>query len=144
MIATNADKIIAARLKGMRPADMVIVSLGPAHKTDNPLVTANPGVAYDWRWVRDLDVCLYVSDADDWPHILKDIALQHPKHIELWNYPGNWGAHVYLMPTAQDIGRPVRMWGYELDFLPWMDFQNRDFIERRQYARNEGGIPYVV
>ena len=41
MIATNADAIIAARLKGHKPGDMVIVSLIGPVVTENPLVFAN-------------------------------------------------------------------------------------------------------
>jgi hypothetical protein len=144
MIATNAQAIIDARVKGLRPADMVIVSMIGTVKTDNPLVHAKPGVAYDWRWVRDLNVCLYVSGTEDWPLTLRDIGLQHPRHMELWNNVELWGAHAYLIPTAHDIERPVRQWKFEIDFLPWMDFQNRDFIERRAYERDHNGVPYAV
>lgn len=128
MIAANADAIVAARLRGKKPADMVIVSLVGPVAMDNPTVFAKLGEAYDWRWVRDLDVCLYLDDAQDWPDLLKAIALQRPEHLNLWSHSGQWGAKVYLIPTADDIAKPVRWWKYELDFLPWLDFQNEDFI----------------
>ena len=144
MIPTGAKEIIDARLKGLRPADMVIVSMVGPVKTDNPLVHAKPGVAYDWRWVRGLTICLYIRDEDDWPTTAKDIWLQWPEHVELWNFSDQWGAHAYLVPSARDIGLPRRQWRFELDFLPWMDFQNRDFIEGRTYERDELGMPYAV
>lgn len=129
MIATNAEAILAARMKGLKPADMVIVSLVGPVGMDNPTVFAKPNVSYDWRWVRGLDVCLYLNDDQEWPDLLKSVALQRPEHLNLWSHSGEWGAKVYLIPTAADIAKPVRSWKYELDFLPWLDFQNKDFIK---------------
>jgi hypothetical protein len=144
MIAEHADKIIAARLKGQRPADMVIVFLGAEQKTRNPFVVAKPGIAYDWRWVRGLDICLFVSDADDWGAMAKDIALQCPAYFGIWNHESKWGATVWLMPTAADVTRPKRQWRFDIDFSVWMDFQNKDFIDCARYARDEYGIPYKI
>lgn len=140
----NAAPILKARMKGLRPAGMVIISTTGPVWTEQPLVRAEPGAAYDWRWVRGLDVCLYVRDGDDWAVTMKAIALARPEHLSLWHSAGKWGAKAYLVPTAQDVGKPVSMWTYELDFLPWMDFQNDDFITGRTYARGPGGMPYAV
>lgn len=143
-LPANAQMILDARLKGFKPADMVIVSLVGPVGADNPTVFAKLGTKYDWRWVRGLDLCLYFTDEDEWSELVKEIALQRPEHISLWNNVGNWGATAYLSPTAADIGLPVRRWKYELDFTPWMDFQNKDFIECRTYARDQNGMPYAV
>lgn len=128
MIAVNAQPILDARLKGMKPADMVIVSLVGPVILDNPTVFADPAKAYDWRWVRGLDVCMYMTSDQDWTDTLKAIAQQRPEHLNLWDHAEQWGAQVYLIPTAADIAKPVRRWSYELDFLPWMDFQNKEFV----------------
>lgn len=140
----NAAPIVKARMNGLRPVGMVIVSTTGPVRTEQPLVRAEPGVAYDWRWARGLDICLYVRDGDDWPMTLKAIALEQPAHLSLWHSAGKWGAKVYLVPTAEDVDKPVPMWTYELDFLPWMDFQNNDFMTGRSYARGPGGVPYAV
>lgn len=140
-LADNAARILQARLKGMRPADMVIVSLNGPVRTPNPFVVAKPAMAYDWRWARGLDVCIYAKDGDDWPDLAKSIALARPDYLSLWNPDEQWGAKLYLIPTAQDVAKPVSLWKYELDFLPWMDFQNRDFAEGRSYHRDEHGMP---
>jgi hypothetical protein len=140
----NAGLILQARMKGLRPAGMVVISLIGAVLTSPALVLAKPGAAYDWRWARGLDVCLYLRDEDDWPTSLMAIALARPAHLNLWNQAGEWGAHVYLVPSAEDVAKPVSMWKYELDFLPWMDFQNRDFVAGRSYARDAGGMPYAI
>jgi hypothetical protein len=140
----NAMPILQARMKGSRPADLVIVSLRGRVLTQQPLVLAEPGAAYDWRWLRGLDVCVYVPDGDDWAATLKAIALARPAHLNVWNPAGRCGAHVYLVPTAQDVVKPVSMWTYELSFMEWMDFQNKDFVKGRSYARGPGGVPYAV
>jgi hypothetical protein len=126
-LAEHAEAIVRARLRGLRPADMVIVSLVGPLAVSNPVVLARPGLAYDWRWTRALDLCLYMRDGQDWPGLLKDIALQRPAYLSLWCANAGWGAKVYLIPTADDVARPVRLWQYELDFLPWMDFENEGF-----------------
>lgn len=144
MIPEHADKIIDARLKGKRPADMVLVFLDAPQRTRNPFVIAKLGVAYDWRWVRGLDVALYVNEADDWGTMAKDIAMQRPDYLAIWNHESKWGARVWLVPTAADVERPVRQWRYDLDFSIWMDFQNKDFLECREYARDEYGVAYEL
>jgi hypothetical protein len=144
MIADHADKIVAARLKGQRPADMVLIFLNAPLKTNNPYVVARPGIAYDWRWVRGLDLCLYVTDADDWGALAKDIAMQRPGYLGIWNHEAKWGATIWLIPTADDVTRAVRQWRYEIDFTVWMDFQNADFLGCVRYARDEYGIPYKI
>jgi hypothetical protein len=141
----NARLILQARMKGLRPSDMVIVSLVGTVSSTLPLVQADSCVDYDWRWAHGLDVCLYVPNvAEHWAPTLMSIALTRPRHLNIWNPRDEWGAHVYLVPSAEDVVKPVPMWKYELDFLPWLDFQNQDFVAGRSYARRAGGMPYAV
>lgn len=144
MLADGAEPILRARLRGLRPAELVIVSLVGGLPVSNPVVRARAELAYDWRWVRELDLCLYMNLGQDWVTLLKAIALQRPARLYVWCDGAGWGAQVYLVPTAEDVARPVRLWGFELDFLPWMDFQNSDFLTGRSYARGPGGMPYAV
>ncbi len=144
MIPKNADPIIAARLKGRKPVELIRVSLVGPLSEGNHVVHAPPGKAYDWRWTRDLDICLHIGLSNDWVETLKAIALQRPAHLNIWNTSDQWGAKVYLVPTAGDLALPVKDWHYELDFLPWLDFQNEDFMIGRTYARDEKGMPHAV
>ena len=144
MTPTNAEPIIAARLKGRKPAELIRVSLVGAICEGNHVVYADPAIAYDWRWSRDLDVCLHIGAQPDWADTLKAIALQRPAHLSIWNTAEKWGAKVYLVPTVDDLSYPVSDWLYELDFLPWLDFQNQDFMASRFYARSEKGTPYAL
>lgn len=139
----NAKPILDARMRGFKPSDMVIVSMVGHVESQNPVVRAIPATDYDWRWVRDLEVCVYIGERLDWLDTLKAIAKQRPDYLCVWNSFGHWGAHVYLIPTADDVAKPVRDWTYELDYLAWLEFQNGDFIEGRTYQRNAHGIPYA-
>ena len=140
----GAQPILASRMKGLKPADMVIVSMTGPVVSENPVVRIKTGAEYDWRWVRGLDVCLYIADEDDWHIVLKQIALHRPAHLSLWTPASKWGAKVYLIPAASDLGKPVRSWRYELDFLPWMDFQNQDFINCRTYGHATEGTRHAA
>lgn len=144
MIPTNAAPIIAARLKGRKPAELIRVSLVGSLCHGNHVVYADPAIAYDWRWTRDLDVCLHIGPSANWVDTLKAIALQRPAYLNVWNTYEHWGAKVYLVPTADDLAYAPKDWLYELDFLPWLEFQNQDFMTGRTYARNEKGVPHAV
>lgn len=126
-VALNATPIIAARLKGLKPSEMIRISLVGSLCPGNHTVHARPGEALDWRWTRDLDVCLYVGALDGWVDTLKAIALCRPAHLSLWFAQSQMGATVYLVPTADDVSKPVSKWLYELQFTDWMDFQNDQF-----------------
>lgn len=133
MIAQNAQAIFDQRMRGFRPADMVMVSLVGPVWTANPVVFAKVPEKYDWRWVRGLDVCVHINDDIDWPEMVKQIGLQRPSYLCVWNDVGKWGARMFVIPMASDIGKPMRMWKQELDFWPWMDFQNEDFMSGKYY-----------
>lgn len=143
-LADGADVILRARLKGKRPADMVIVAQKGPVSTDNPVVRAKAMAKYDWRWVRDLDICVYIDPVVDWFIQLKEIAMQKPGYLCLWNPVEKRGAEVYLSATLEDITKPRQFWVYELGFILWQAFQNDDFITGRTYGRNEQGVPYAI
>ncbi|WP_426111004.1 hypothetical protein [Massilia sp. PWRC2] len=146
MIAQNAGPVIRARERGMKPAEMICISLVGTICTANHPTYADPAKEYDWRWVRDLDVCVWVGAAMDWVETVKAIALCKPEHLSIWNSYEHWGAQAFLRPTMADVEmcKPVSQWAYELDFLPWMDFQNDDFLIGRSYARTSTGMPYAL
>jgi hypothetical protein len=144
VITQNAQRIVDARLRGFKPDGLVLVSMVGHVVAENPVVHAVPDVNYDWRWVRGLEVCVYVDGRGDWAETVKAIAQHKPAYLAIWNSAHQWGADVYLVPTSDDIGKPMRQWGWQLDFLAWLDFQNDDFFTSRTYARDEKGMPYAV
>jgi hypothetical protein len=138
MIAEGADVILQARLKGMRPAEMILVAMVPPMKTTNHVVKVQTGhdYAYDWRWVHGLDICLVVDDSVDWASTLKDIAKHRPDYLCVWHMTGKWGAKAYLIPSAEDLKYPPQQWQYEIDFLAWLDYQNADFDSGKSYENS--------
>lgn len=129
MIALNAKPILEARLRGFKPDEMVMVSLVGRIRSSNQTVYAEPCHAYDWRWVRGLDICVWIGDEPNWAPTLKAIALCRPEYLAIWNQRHEWGAKVYLIPTAADVSKPVCMWEYELDVLDWLETCNRVFAQ---------------
>lgn len=144
MIAANAQPIIDARLRGLKPDGLVLVSMVGGVDVTNPVVRATPAVEYDWRWVRGLEVCVYVGDRNDWADTLKEIAKCQPAYLAIWNCIDRWGARVFLVPTPDEVEQPQRLWQWQLDFLEWLDFQNDDFYTCRTYARDERSMPYAI
>jgi len=136
-VADGAQKIIAARANGMKPADMVIVSLVGVPATENPYVTARVDEQYDWRWVRNLDIGVYVQDDDDWSETVKAMMMHKPLYLCVWNVPGKWGARVWLEPQRDEIHKPQSMWKWEIDFTLWLDFQNEDFAAGKRYLEKK-------
>lgn len=127
MIAANAEPILSARIRGFKPDEMIMVSLGAKLNTANQVVYAWPEEAYDWRWVHGLDICVWIGDEPTWAPTVKAIAQCRPDYLCIWHQGQQWGSRVYLIPTAADVSKPVCMWQYELDFLEWLETCNRAF-----------------
>lgn len=144
MIAANAQPIIDARLRGLKPDSLVLVSMVGPVAAENPVVRAVPAVAYDWRWAHGLEVCVYIDDRCDWVATVKAIAKHRPAYLAIWNCIERWGARVFLVPTPEEVEKPQRLWQWQLDFLAWLDFQNDDFVACRTYERDARGMPYAV
>lgn len=72
----GAAEIISGRMKGKRPADMVLLSLvGPLRGENNPVVIATPGSRYDLRFLTGLE-CLVVSDSTQPKQAVREIMEQ--------------------------------------------------------------------
>jgi hypothetical protein len=127
MIASNALPILEARKKGMKPAELILVSLIGRINEQNHTVYARPGKGYDWFWMRELQVCIYTSPEVDWRPVARAIALQRPSFLAIWDADNHQGANVYLLPHPADIDKPQEQWRWTLDFLPWLPFQNKEF-----------------
>lgn len=62
----NAQPIWDARLRGQKPADLVFISMVGKLNAENHTVQVKPDADpahYEWRWVRDLSVCLVYGNA---------------------------------------------------------------------------------
>lgn len=126
-LPNGAAQILQARLKGSKPADMLVVSLiGPVEAT-NHTIYANPSAQYDWRFLRGLKVCVYVKNGCKFAETMKAIAECRPEYLGIYNADQFAGAHAYYLPRVEDIEKPKSQWRHVLDFLPWTKWQNETF-----------------
>lgn len=135
MIPTNAKAIIKARMQGFRPDELILISLIGKISQNAHTVLADPAKAYDWRWVRDIDVCVYINGACDWRGTTLQIRKAMPRYMWLWDVDSRRGASVYLRPT-HPAGEPkhVRDWDWKLEFSSWWPCQNENFAKEVGYA----------
>lgn len=127
MIASNALPILEARKRGLKPAEMILVSLIGRINESNHTVYAKPGREYDWLWARGLQVCIYTSPDVDWRPVARSIASERPSILSIWDADNRQGANVCLLPNPADIDKPQDQWRWMLDFLPWLPKQNQEF-----------------
>lgn len=127
ILPQGAKDIVAARMNGLKPADMIIVSLIGPPREANPTVYVNPTAAYDWRWAVELKLCIYTNQRTPWLETAKAIAGARPEWLGLWDVDAFQGADVYALPRVDDIAKPASQWRWELHFMPWLGFQNYQF-----------------
>lgn len=127
IIPNGAEKVIDARKRGFKPDEMLIVSLvGKVHEL-NHTIYANPDTEYDWRWLVGLDVCIYLKQGMNWKAVTLAIAQARPRWLGIYDTARFQGAQVWALPMVADIEKPSTQWRYQLDFLPWLAFQNEQF-----------------
>lgn len=110
MIAKGAESILKARLKGIRPADEIYVSL--IGKLEWPAVLAEPGKEYDWRWVKDLGIIVAANHETDWGQTVVDIKLADPSNLVLNILDAKSWTEVLIEPIKQlsataETSRPI-------------------------------------
>lgn len=127
MIAQNADAILDARRKGLKPAELILVSLIGRLNEQNHTIYASPRKAYEWLWARGLQVCIYTAPGIDWRATARSIASERPSFLAVWDADNRQGANVYLLPHPADLDKPQSQWRWNLDFLPWLSPQNKEF-----------------
>jgi hypothetical protein len=127
MIPSNAQPIIDARTKGFKPVELILVSLIGRLNEPNHTVYADAAKRYDWRWVRGLQLCIFAEPGTGWIQTAKDIAEHRPFYLSLWDANRKEGAQLWLFPKVEDIAKPPQQWRHALDYLPWLDCQNKDF-----------------
>lgn len=123
----SAQPILQARLKGYKPADLVIVSMVGRINELNPTVFVN-GPDYDFTFLRGLEICLYVDEHCKWRRTLEAIMAQEPAKSLLWDANRFEGAYVYYLPTLKAVERGIPPFERELSFIPWLPFQNLAFF----------------
>lgn len=127
MIASNAQPILDARRNGMKPNEMILVSLIGRINEPNHTVYANPKKDYEWLWARGLEICIYAAPGVNWRAVALPIASERPSYLGIWDADRKQGADVYLLPHLDDIVKPQSEWRHVLHFMAWLPYQNEAF-----------------
>ena len=130
MIAPGADAIIQARMRGYKPSDTVVVSLVGSFALKNPVVTADPGKQYDWRWLKGLDVALMIATGIDWKQVAFEIKRAEPEYLCVWDIHTHRGAQVVWRPyqtRPESFSVELRGWFLGLDYSAFHEEDNKVF-----------------
>lgn len=126
-IAPTARQIVDARKRGMRPAQMVILSqVGPLPSLQNPVVLADH-IDYDWGWVNGLEICIYTDNTKPWLLLLDRVLREHPSKSLVWDVFLRRGRYGYLLPPKNAATGEFDWFARIPDVEEWTDFQNSAF-----------------
>lgn len=84
--ARNAEPIIAARRKGLKPAGPVLVCLTSMYRPlkGDAIVYAKQDESYDWSWTKGLTSVVVLVDASTkLGSLLSDIEAHKPEQIDI-------------------------------------------------------------
>lgn len=124
----GAQQVIDARKKGFKPAELLIISLiGKANEINHTVYAASGG-DYDWRWMVGISACIYVKPGVIWKPLALSVAKANPSWLGVYDVELFKGADLFAIPCIEDIKKPKSHWRYKLEFLPWMDYQNKTFL----------------
>jgi hypothetical protein len=130
MIAPGAEEIIKERMRGLRPADTVVVSLVGPFAVLNHSVLPETGRQYDWRWVKGLDIALLIASSQDWKRTAFEIKQAAPGYLCVWDIHTHRGAEVIWRPyqTRQEpFSVELRGWFFGLDYSAFHEEDNKVF-----------------
>lgn len=127
----GAWRILDARKKGKKPADMVLVSMvGKLPNEVNPVVMVSEGAHHDWSWARGLIVCFWTTPKEYDPRHIIDCAKCQPKAMHLWDCANEHGFDVHAWPTIESIEANPKhkdRWAYKVHSFRWMLSQEKIF-----------------
>lgn len=133
----GAWRILDARKKGKKPADMVLVSLvGKLEDELNPVVQALPEATHDWAWARGLKVCFWTTPQEYDPRHIIDCAKCQPEAIYLWDATNEFGFFISYLPTVESITKPKEQWDWRITADRWLPFQEKAFKEAGEMQWN--------
>jgi hypothetical protein len=132
LLPKYSDRLLALRLDGKDPAELVIVSLDglQTEYIDNYQMVCDVRKQYDWRLLAGLEVCLLIrASIPSLMDFMLDMAKGiRPGRLHIWDIDSHMGASLYALPTVDSISRPAEQWKWELDCIAWLPKQNEDFL----------------
>ena len=133
-IPNGAQRIIDLRMRGEIPADLVIVSLVGPLPDGNPIVIAD-GPEYDWRFCRNLPVCIFGKVGIPNSQTAIAVGACLPSKLFLWDVEAREGADVIVHIKQSSIDLPpaqlLRTNNWTAFLWPWSDWQNKEFQETK-------------
>lgn len=128
MLPYGARAIVEARMKGQRPADLLIVSLVGMVDELNPVIVAKPDAKYDWRFLLGLKVCVFARPGVRFAPVMLEIGAQWPEWLAIWDVEAEEGADaiVHIKPDCLDK-RKFGPGDFATIFWPWTQWQNKKF-----------------
>jgi hypothetical protein len=139
MIAPGSEGILKTRLKGYRPTDTIVVSLVGRVEVDNPQALPERSVKYDWRWVKGLDIAIFINATVDWRNTAMEIKQADPRYLCIWDVDSNRGAQILWQPVcvAGEAKNTEGMvlscgWYWRMDFSNFHEEDNGVFIRHNK------------
>lgn len=132
-LAKGADAIIASRRKDQKPSDLVIVSLVGFLPDGNPVVVAD-SADHDWRWCRELEVCIFGKVGTPNRQVAIAIGMCLPSRLYLWDVEAKQGTDVTVHVKLDSLNKPagsLKASDWTAILSPWTDWQNKKFEEDR-------------
>ncbi|WP_116312808.1 hypothetical protein [Cupriavidus taiwanensis] len=115
-------------MKGQRPADLLIVSLvGPVDE-QNPVIVAQPGKEYDWRFMLGLKACVFARLGVRFTPVVLQIAAQWPEWLAVWDVDAKEGADCIAHIKLDCLDK--RKFGaadMAAIYWPWTAYENKQF-----------------
>ncbi len=137
MIAAGGKRILALRHRGLRPDQMVVVSLIGEMPVEW-LVTPDLDTDYDWLWSVDLDLLVVSSirtPAEPLRALLRALRGHRPRSVRLWVDEPRIGYDLWFRPTMESVVGPPDRWDWVMEparFLPCEDEAMRQALYMTQ------------
>lgn len=126
MTPHGAAGMIDLRQRGQKPVSPLLVSLvGKLPKGDFPLVVAEPGKHYDWRFLRGLEAHIWVKPGLNIRRTLLEIDAAGVGISKIWDVEKKAGAWWF-------VAWPQEFWDSMMALLE-TDFQHFERIWSRRY-----------
>lgn len=130
MIPYGAAPILAARKRGKKPADLILLSMqGALPNEANPVVQIETSENYDWGWLRGLVACFWVTPGTYQARHILEAAKACPERLYLWDSANKKGYDIFVLPTPESIERPRERWDWRIDAWRWLSFQEKIFAK---------------
>jgi len=130
-VPTGAKQILASRMLGKRPADLVLISTIGQLDFVNPIIQVDSSTEYDWSWIIGLPCC-FIGLVDtnllvNIENAAKSLKTRLPDKWLIWDTKLEMGMNAWYLPIFETIHLPRKEWSWEFSFMDWSDYQNEQF-----------------